>query len=209
MHLNRFRVDRGGYTTGAGMVRQVLWFFLGQPLVRSWLVPFSRVKVIVLRSFGASVGAGVRIKPGVKVKFPWRLHVGDYCWLGEDLWIDNLAEVRIGAHCCISQGAYLCTGSHDWASDTFDLITRPIILHDHAWIGAKAVVAPGVTVGEGAVLGLGSVATRSLEPWTIHVGLPAKPVRQRPRAQHDERRSPIEERGEMTNVETRMSSPEV
>jgi putative colanic acid biosynthesis acetyltransferase WcaF len=149
--------------------------------LRSWLVPFSQVKVVVLRAFGASIGGGVRIKPGVKVKFPWRLTVGDHCWLGEDLWIDNLAEVRIGAHCCLSQGVYLCTGSHDWSRDTFDLITGPIIVQDHAWIGAKAVVAPGLTVGEGAVLGLGSVATHSLDPWTIYLGSPAKPNRQRPR----------------------------
>ena len=99
---------------------------MGQPLLRSWLIPFSRVKVVVLRTFGASIGRGVRIKPGVKVKFPWRLTVGHHCWLGEDLWIDNLAEVRIGAHCCLSQGVYLCTGSHDWSRDTFDLIINTV-----------------------------------------------------------------------------------
>jgi putative colanic acid biosynthesis acetyltransferase WcaF len=180
MHLDRFRVDRAGYTTGAGIFRQVLWFFVGQPLVASRLAPFSRLKVIVLRWFGAAIGAGVRVKPGVRVKFPWRLHVGDHCWLGEDLWIDNLAEVRIGSHCCLSQGAYLCTGSHDWSRDTFDLITRPIIVEDHAWVGARAVVAPGVVIGEGAILALGSVATKSLQPWTIYLGSPAHPVRERP-----------------------------
>ena len=189
MRLDRFRADRGGYTTGAGIVRQVLWYFVGQPLLRSWLIPFSRVKVVVLRTFGASIGRGVRIKPGVKVKFPWRLTVGHHCWLGEDLWIDNLAEVRIGAHCCLSQGVYLCTGSHDWSRDTFDLIIGPITIHDHAWIGAKAVVAPGLTVGEGAVLGLGSVATKSLDPWTIYLGSPAQSARQRPRAENDDRQS--------------------
>lgn len=179
MHLDRYRADRHGYTTGAGMLRQILWFFVGAPLLRSWIVPFSPLKVRVLAIFGASIGRGVRIKPGVRVKFPWRLTVGDHCWLGEDLWIDNLAEVRIGSHCCISQGAYLCTGSHDWSRDTFDLITKPILVENHAWLGARCVVAPGVTVGEGAVLGLGSVATRPLEAWTVYQGSPAQPVRQR------------------------------
>jgi putative colanic acid biosynthesis acetyltransferase WcaF len=183
MHLDRFRVDRGGYTTGAGIIRQVLWFFVGAPLLRSWLIPFSRIKVAVLRAFGASIGQGVRIKPGVKVKFPWRLTVGDHCWLGEDLWIDNLAEVQIGSHCCISQGVYLCTGSHDWSQDTFDLMARPIVVENHAWLGARSIVAPGVTVREGAVLGLGSVATRSLDAWTIYLGTPALPLRQRPKLQ--------------------------
>jgi putative colanic acid biosynthesis acetyltransferase WcaF len=190
MHLDRFRVDRGGYTVGAGMPRHILWFFAGAPLVRSWFLPFSPLKVAVLRAFGASIGRGVRIKPGVRVKFPWRLTVGEYSWLGEDLWIDNLDEVRIGAHCCISQGAYLCTGSHDWSSDTFDLITKPIVVEDHAWLGARSVVAPGVTVREGAVLGLGSVATRSLEPWTIYMGTPADAIRQRPRSMEPDAGAP-------------------
>ena len=179
MHLDRFRVDRGGYTPGAGIVRQMLWCFLGAPLVRSWLLPFSGLKLGLLRLFGASIGRGVRIKPGVRVKFPWRLVVGDHSWLGEDLWIDNIAEVRIGSHCCVSQGVYLCTGSHDWSSDTFDLIAGPIVVESHAWLGARSVVGPGVTVGEGAVLSLGAVATRPLEPWTIYSGTPAVPAKER------------------------------
>jgi putative colanic acid biosynthesis acetyltransferase WcaF len=135
--------------------------------------------VAILRVFGASIGKGVRIKTGVKVKFPWRLRVGDHSWLGENLWIDSIAEVRIGSHCCVSQGVYLCTGSHDWSRDTFDLMVGSIILEDHSWLGAQSVVAPGVIVGEGAVLGLGSVATGPLEPWTIYMGTPAVPTKKR------------------------------
>jgi putative colanic acid biosynthesis acetyltransferase WcaF len=113
------------------------------------------------------------LKPGLKIKFPWRLVVGDNTWLGEDVWIDNLAPVLIGADCCISQGAYLCTGSHDWSKSGFDLITKPIRIGDRAWIAARAIIGPGVTVGEGAVLGLGSVASGDLAPWTIYRGNPA------------------------------------
>lgn len=129
--------------------------------------------------FGAKIGQGVEIKSGVKVKFPWRLEVADHSWIGEDVWIDNLATVRIGANCCISQGAYLCTGSHDWSRSSFDLIIRSIDVRDGAWIAARAVVAPGVTIGEGAVLSLGSVAASDLAPWTVHAGVPAKPIRPR------------------------------
>ena len=129
--------------------------------------------------WGRKIGKGVRIKPGVRVKFPWRLSVGEHTWLGEDVWIDNLAEVEIGAHCCISQGAYLCTGSHDWSSDTFDLITKPIVIRDHAWIAARSTVAPGVTIGEGAVLGLGSMASGDLEPWSVYSECPAAAIKQR------------------------------
>ena len=104
---------------------------------------------------------------------PWRLEVGDHTWIGEGVWIDNLAEVRIGAHCCLSQGVYLCTGSHDWSKSTFDLITMPISIHDGAWICAQATIGPGVTVFEGAILGLGSVATSNLDAWGVYQGVPA------------------------------------
>jgi putative colanic acid biosynthesis acetyltransferase WcaF len=157
---------------------EALWLLAQAALVRSWM-PGSRHRVALLRLFGARIGMGVMIKPGVRVKFPWRLVIGDHAWLGEDVWIDNLAPVTIGSHCCISQGAFFCTGSHDWSSESFDLIVKPITIADHAWIGARATVAPGVCVGEGAVLSLGSVATGDLAPWSVHAGMPA--LNKRPR----------------------------
>jgi putative colanic acid biosynthesis acetyltransferase WcaF len=109
----------------------------------------------------------VVIKPRVNVKFPWRLEIGDHSWIGEGAWIENLAPVVIGSHVCVSQGAYLCTGSHDWSRVTFDLVTKPIRIDDSAWICAKAVIAPGVTVGKGAVVGLGAVATADVPEWRV------------------------------------------
>lgn len=129
--------------------------------------------------FGAKIGRSVVVKPGVKVKFPWRLEIGDHSWIGEDAWIDNLAQVSIGSNACISQGAYLCTGSHDWSSATFDLIVKPITIGDGAWVAAKSIVGPGVTVGEGAVLGLGSTTSKDLEPWCVYAGAPAEFIRRR------------------------------
>jgi putative colanic acid biosynthesis acetyltransferase WcaF len=129
--------------------------------------------------FGSKIGKGVVLKSGVKIKFPWRLEVGDHSWVGEDVWIDNLASVRIGSHACVSQGAYLCTGSHDWSSPSFDLIVKPITVGDNAWVAAKSTVGPGVTVGEGAVLGLGSTTSKDLEPWSIYAGSPAVFVKRR------------------------------
>jgi putative colanic acid biosynthesis acetyltransferase WcaF len=134
---------------------------------------------MLLRLFGAHIGKGVDIKPGVRVKFPWRLTVGEYTWIGEDVWIDNLANVTIGSHCCISQAAYLCTGSHDWANSGFDLIINPIDVGNQSWIAARAVVGPGVSIGEGSVLALGSVATRDLAPWSINGGTPAAMIKAR------------------------------
>lgn len=144
----------------------------------SW-VPGSAHRRLLLKAFGAKIGTGVIIKPKVRIKFPWRLEIGDHSWIGEDAWIDNLALVKIGSNACISQGAYLCTGSHDWSSPTFDLIVKPITIADGAWVAAKSTVGPGVTVGEGAVLGLGSTTSKDLDPWSIYSGAPAEFLKKR------------------------------
>jgi len=157
---------------------ELIWLLVQALFVSSW-IPGARHRRILLRLFGAKLGKDLNIKPGVKIKMPWRLEVGDYSWIGEKVWIDNLAPVVIGKHCCLSQEVYLCTGSHDWQASRFDLITAPITICDNAWVGAKAVVGPGVTVGEGAVLALGSVATMDLKPWWVYQGNPAMPLKER------------------------------
>lgn len=119
------------------------------------------------------------IKPGVRVKLPWRLEIGDHSWIGEHVWIDNLAAVSIGADCCVSQGVYLCTGSHDWSAPGFDLVLKPIILEDGSWAAAKSVIGPGVRMKTGAVLTLGAVATADLDAWTLYKGAPAAPAGRR------------------------------
>lgn len=177
MWLNRF--NNAGFQRGRGAWVEALWLLVQAVMVDCW-VPGSRHRVMLLRAFGARIGRGVVIKPYLRVKFPWRLRVGDHVWLGEGVWIDNLGEVEIGHQVCISQGVYLCTGSHDWGAPGFDLVVRPIRISDHAWICARATLGPGVTIGEGAVLALGAVASRNLDPWQIYAGVPARAIRQRP-----------------------------
>ncbi|MEH2307049.1 WcaF family extracellular polysaccharide biosynthesis acetyltransferase [Nostoc sp.] len=177
MRLSKYTVN--DYTPGAPYWKQLLWYFIGSPLVESYWLPFSVFKIWVLRSFGAKVGQGVRIKPGVRVKFPWRLDIGDFVWIGENVWIDNLACVTIESHVCLSQMVYLCTGNHDWNHPDFQLIVAPINIQESSWIAAKSVIGPGVTVGRGAVLTLGGVAGKSLQPMTIYAGNPAQPIKQR------------------------------
>lgn len=174
MRLDNY--DVGTYTPGAPYWKQILWYFVGSPLVESHLIPISIIKVWTLRIFGAKIGQGVRIKPRVKVKFPWRLTVGDYVWLGEEAWIDNLAPVTIESHVCISQRVYLCTGNHDWNHPDFKLIPASIHIQESSWIAANSAIGPGVIVGKGAVLTLGGVTGRSLEPMTIYAGNPAQTV---------------------------------
>lgn len=137
------------------------------------------LKVAILKLFGSKIGKGVIIKPGVNIKYPWLLAIGDYSWIGEDVWIDNLAQVTIGLNCCISQGALLLCGNHNFRSETFDLIVKPITIEDGAWVGAKSVVCPGVTVKEDAIITVGSVATKSLDAATIYQGNPAVSKRKR------------------------------
>lgn len=169
----------GSYHPGAPYWQQLLWYFIGSPLVKSYWLPVSAIKVWILRCFGAQIGQQVRIKPGVRVKFPWRLTVGDYVWLGEDAWLDNLAPITLESHVCLSQGVYLCTGNHDWSHPHFQLKTGAIHIEEGSWIAARAVIGPGVTVGKQAVLAMGSVTGRSLEPGIIYAGSPAQPVKSR------------------------------
>ncbi len=155
------------------------WFLANAFLLNTYLPLPVGVKIALLRLFGANIGRGVVIKPALNVKYPWLLTIGDYTWIGEQVWIDNLAQVTIGAHACLSQGTMLLTGNHNYRLPTFDLSVRPIILENGAWIGAKAIVCPGVTVGSHAVLAVGSVATQSLEPYGVYQGNPAVWTRKR------------------------------
>jgi len=174
----------GSFTPGAFYWKQLLWYFLGSPLVESYWLPFSSLKVSILRLFGAQLGRNVRIKPGVRVKFPWRLIVGNDVWIGENVWIDNLASVLLESNVCLSQKVYLCTGNHDWSDRTFQLRIAPIHIKEGSWIAAGAMVGPGVTVERGAVLTLGGVAVRSLDAMTIYAGNPAQPVKPRVLREH-------------------------
>lgn len=178
------RVDLARYTPGqfdrgAGKLKEGLWLVVSLLLFRLCPFSFSTLKCFVLRLFGAKIGRGVTLKPQVKITFPWKLTVGDHVWLGEECWLLNLERIVIGSHVCISQRAFLCTGSHDFKSPRFDLITRPITLADGVWVGANAWVGPGVTLGSHAVLAAGSVTSKNLEPLGIYRGNPATLVKHR------------------------------
>lgn len=175
--LDRF--DNTSISKGAGTFKQLIWLIINAFFLKSPWLPFMRPKLFLLKIFGAELGSNIIIKPGVSIKFPWKLKIGDHVWLGENCWIDNLDWVVIGNHVCISQGALLLTGNHDYTVSSFDYRNGAICLEDGVWIGAKAVVCPGVTCHEHAVLAVGSIATKDLETYTIYQGNPAGPVRER------------------------------
>ncbi|MFD2936564.1 WcaF family extracellular polysaccharide biosynthesis acetyltransferase [Spirosoma flavum] len=174
--LSRFNIS--WYNPGPRW-KVLLWFLTNAFLLNTYLPVPVAFKIAILRLFGAKIGEGVMIKPAVNIKYPWLLIVGNRVWIGEQVWIDNLSEVTIGDNVCLSQGAMLLTGNHDYSRSTFDLTTQPISLADGVWIGAKAVVCAGVRCESHSVLAVSSVATHSLEAYGIYQGNPAVRVRQR------------------------------
>lgn len=178
------KVDLSSFTAadfdrGASRATEFLWLWVSLGLFQFCPLKLYGLKCRVLRWFGARVGQGVVIKPNVKITFPWKLEVGDHVWLGEECWLLNFDRITLEDHVCISQRAFLCTGNHDYKSSAFDLIVKPITVQRGAWIGAGALVGPGVTVGTHAVLNAGSVATQDLEPYGIYRGNPAVRVKER------------------------------
>ena len=177
------KVDNSAYRTkidiGASRFKQIAWYGVNVIFFKNPLNIFNALKIGLLRRFGARVGRGVVVKPVVNIKFPWKLQIGDHSWIGEEVWIDNLSDVIIGANVTLSQGCLLLTGSHDPARETFDFISNPIVLEDGVWIGAKAVVAGGSRCGTHSILGINSVAESDLQPYTIYKGNPAIPVLRR------------------------------
>jgi len=167
------------FSKDAGLIKQICWFFIQALFIQASFIPVMGLKIFLLRLFGAKIGKGLIIKPSVHIKFPWKLIIGDHVWLGEDIWIDNLDHVNIGSNVCISQGAMLLTGNHDYNIPSFDYRNAPIILEDGVWIGAKAVVCSGVTCKSHSILTVGSIATKDLEEYTIYQGNPAKEIRRR------------------------------
>ncbi len=167
------------YNPGS-VVKRAIWYFVNILFLKSSIPYPSKIKVILLRMFGAKVGKGVVIKPCVNIKYPWFLEIGNHSWIGEDVWIDNLTYVKIGNSVCISQGAYLCTGSHNYEKSTFDLIVKSIIIEDGAWIGAKAIILPGSRIKTHAVIGAGGVFSGIAKPYSVYFGNPATFAFKRP-----------------------------
>lgn len=179
MRTDLSKFNTGNYKPGAGKVKILLWYFLNYYIFNSAIPWPNPIKVSLLKVFGAKVGSGINMKPKVRIKNPWRLTIGDNCWIGEGVWIDNLEDVVIGANVCLSQGAMLLTGNHDYTVTDFAYRLSGINLEDGVWIGAQSVVCPGVTCKSHAILTVNSVATKQLDAYKIYSGNPATFVRER------------------------------
>lgn len=176
--VNLKNYNNGWYVSGC-KVKIILWTLASALFFRTSLPVPSAIKVAILKLFGACVGNGVVIKPSVNIKYPWKLNIGNYTWIGESVWIDNLDTVNIGNNCCLSQGCYLLTGNHDFTLSSFDLMISEINIKNEAWVGAKSVVCPGVTLQRASILTVGSIATKNLEELGIYQGNPAIKIKER------------------------------
>lgn len=179
MKADLLHYDNSWYNPGSSVMKRILWYFVNVMVMKNAWLPVSGLKVCILRAFGAKIGTGVNIKPCVNVKYPWNLSIGDYTWIGENVWIDNLVQVTIGSNVCVSQGAMLLCGNHNYKKSTFDLMVGKIVLEDGCWVGAQSVVCPGVTLHSHAVLGVASIANKNLDAYTVYQGNPAQMVRKR------------------------------
>ncbi|MFJ8666164.1 WcaF family extracellular polysaccharide biosynthesis acetyltransferase [Streptomyces sp. NPDC093600] len=164
-----------GYDKGRGRVVQALWFAVMNTVFMAWFCP-ARLRVALLRAFGATIGDGVLIRHRVRVLWPWKLTVGDHTWIGEGAWLLNLEPVTLGAHVCVSQEALLCTGGHDHRAADFRYRNAPITVEDGAWVAARATVLAGVTVGRHAVVAAGTTCHKDLPELTLHTAQGRRPL---------------------------------
>jgi putative colanic acid biosynthesis acetyltransferase WcaF len=153
----------------------ICWLFFYRTSPR----PLHSWRSFLLRRFGATMGANCHFYPRSKVWAPWNLICADQVTAGDGVEIYNPAPVRLGSHAILSQDAYICGATHDYDDPGFPLIAYAMEIGEYAWVCARASVAPGVSLGAGAVLGLGSVATRNLDAWTVYAGVPAAKVKER------------------------------
>lgn len=166
-YYQEFKPNRG---------RRIFWRFINE-----FLFPFvpMRFRKALVKWFGVKGKFACHLYSSVKIFAPWNLTVGSWVCLGPDIELYDKGEIVIGDYVTISQGAYLCTASHDISSPTMDLVTKPIVIGDQVWIAAKATILPGVTIGEGAVVGACAVVSRDVPPWTVVAGNPARVVGKR------------------------------
>ena len=169
-----------GYDRGRPIGHQVAWVVVQNLAFGKWWFPAS-ARPKVLRAFGATVGTGVLVRSGVRVHWPWKLEIGNDCWVGEGAWILNLEPVTIGHDVCLSQESLLCTGSHDRSSPTFEFDNAPIVIEDGAWVATRGVVLRGVRVGREAVVAAGVVAHHDVPDEAVLLASGLREAPNRPR----------------------------
>lgn len=158
---------------------RLLWNFVYLLLFRYTPRPLHAWRAFLLRCFGATIGYDAHIYGDVKIWAPWNLNIGDECGVGNGVNLYSQGKITMGKRAVISQGAYICTGTHDYTQAGYPLITMPITIGDHAWVAAEVFVHPGVNIGTGCVVGARSVVVKDLPDWMVCAGNPCKPLKKR------------------------------
>jgi len=175
--LDKFKVPEG-FRGRSAIVVQLWWlvqatiFAMSPQFMYGW-------RRFLLKLVGADIGKGVLVRSTVKVTYPWKVKIGDYSWVGDETVLYSLGDIDIGSHVAIAHRVYLCTGNHDYTKESFDIFSEPIVIGDQAWLPNDVFVAPGVTIGKGALIGARSSVFSDMPEGMICLGSPAKPVKPR------------------------------
>ncbi|MCP3773459.1 WcaF family extracellular polysaccharide biosynthesis acetyltransferase [Paenibacillus sp. MZ04-78.2] len=179
---NRIRLDlynQDWYSRGRSNAVVLLWWLVQGTLFRFSLHNMYGWRRFLLRMFGARIGRGVQVRATAKFTYPWKVSIGDYSWIGDNVEFYSLDRIEVGEHCVVSQHCYLCTGSHDMTDEAFGLLIRPIVIRDGAWIASDVFVYPGVTVGVMGVVAARSTVVKDVPANQVFAGTPAKFVKER------------------------------
>lgn len=175
--LSLFKLPKNFRTKNAFLVQ--FWWIIQSSIFRCSPQFMYGFRNFILRLFGARIGKNVIIRPTVRITYPWKVSIGDYSWIGDDVVLYSLGEIEIGKNVVISQKSYLCTGSHDYKKSTFDIYAKKIIINDCCWLASDVFVAPGITIGYATVIGSRSSVYNNLPPKKVCIGTPAKVIKDR------------------------------
>lgn len=174
MDLSNYKEPKPKY------VKRIIWYFVNRTIFYCIPgIPLRQIRNLILRAFGAKIPLKSLVYPSAKIWAPWNLEVGKHSTIGPNTQVYNKSKIIISNHCVVSQGVYLCTASHDIEDKKYSLISRPIILKESSWVAADAFIGPGVTIGEGSVVGARSAVFKDVKPWSVVGGNPAKFIKMR------------------------------
>ncbi|MCM3216404.1 putative colanic acid biosynthesis acetyltransferase [Niallia taxi] len=179
MKIELSKYNQSWYSRGKSNIYTIIWWFIQGTLFRFSLHNMYGWRRFLLRLFGAKIGEKVQVRASAKFTYPWKIEIGDFSWIGDNVKFYSLDNIIVGSNCVISQESYLCTGSHDIKDPYFGLITKPIIVKDGAWIASDVFVYPGITINEGAVIAARSTVTKDVTSEAIFAGSPAVFIKKR------------------------------
>ncbi len=166
------KYDQSWFVRGRSGVYILFWWLVQSIAFPLTLHNADDLRCLLLRLFGSTIGEGVKIRPTARFTYPWKVTIGNYSWIGDDVVFYSLDEISIGSHSVISQKSYLCTGSHDPSDPTFNLITAPIVIEEGVWVAADCFIAPGVRIGSNTVIGARSSVFNSISEGQVAWGSP-------------------------------------